>query len=740
MDLDYIIPTIQVNPETLDKLDCKNSSRDKDDLTVKMPSFNNVCPIQMWEVYFLVAVLLVQPPSSIIVDHVKALCEHNEPTYLCETVLKEHSMGIVSDLSQEISLYTFYEEYILRKFGIAFSKNSLLRYITDIADDVVCGKNSIPRVYLAFPFVQAFMRNTQFFDGQYDELVDSMRTYNLPVFDALAEPKTADVGDSATVDWDAVKLYDDPSIILKKYGGWAMSKGQKLMAPKDQLMMRLTGMSLEQLLMNQDVPVSPRDDSTQGPGKQRSTKMMFAPIDDKASEASSHPSDFEVDPVHVKIMPLGLTVSEAYLLIRGLLMASESNFAACNVLGDDVASTGRDGHLLAAAVLIDLYMRDQMQIHHWTLQEGHVAVPYRVQHKKGLQPMRHYLDHFTKHCDAIFRTMRLSSVIGGEYVIWSSLEEKGIIDNRRSITVANHGCGWRRADLWDLVRADVLLDIKEGYVTAARLLYDKDFPDPHDEVANDILIFCYILQSLFDLSVDAVDGFARVLNNRCPPFHKGELFPPVASVHSGGVCLGIAERAFRFAKNQELHLAQEAADFNEQVMERFEEKFFLSPKIWSSFDTDGSGELTLEEFVEGMRNVDIYKDFRRERVPDAVLRMIVSDLAERLFYEVDVNGDGTLTNDELLNAFKRRRQDAVRARDGRNWFSAFLRSFFDFSDSKRDSEIADLCSAADKSRDNVLVRTRLKAVRRQREWMSELERPSYRDEEVDIHAPLPSCT
>merc|ERR1712232_349595 len=165
----------------------------------------------------------------------------------------------------------------------------------------------------------------------------------------------------------------------------------------------------------------------------------------------------------------------------------------------------------------------------------------------------------------------------------------------------------------------------------------------------------------------------KLLTKRCPPFQEGELFAPVGMVHAGAVCLGLVDRAYRMARHHEMDLAQEAAMYNEDVMMRFEEKFFLSPQIWESFDIDGSGELSLDEFVEGMINVDIYKDFRRERVPDAVLRMIITDLAERLFQEVDVNGDGTLTAEELQSAFKRRRLEAERTRDHRQWLRAAAR-------------------------------------------------------------------
>ncbi|CAE7254836.1 unnamed protein product, partial [Symbiodinium sp. KB8] len=259
-----------------------------------------------------------------------------------------------------------------------------------------------------------------------------------------------------------------------------------------------------------------------------------------------------------------------------------------------------------------------------------------------LSAMDHFLDHYVPHTDSMFRDMRMPALLG-EAPIWDSLEKKGFIDNHRPSAERKWGISRRPVDVWDLVRRDVLLDLREGYITSARLLYDKGFTDPTEEDPNDILMFCYLLQYLFDVSVEALNGFARVMQKLCPPFQKGELFPPLNGVHAGAVCIGLIDRASRLARGKDTQLASEAAEFNEVVMQRLEEKFFLSPKIFEAMDQDNSGELTRTEFVEGMRNIDMYKEFRHERVPEDVLRMIVADLAERLFAEVDVNGDGTLT-------------------------------------------------------------------------------------------------
>lgn len=753
-DLVYVIPTLQVDPDTLDKLNTKNSSREKDGQTIKMPSQANPCPIQLWEVYFLAGILLLQPPSSVIISHVKALCEHSEERHLCEAILREHAVGVVADVTQDISWYTFFEEYMFRKLSISFTKNSLLKYLLDVIDDPLCGKSRIPRSFLVAPFLQAFLLNTNFFDGQYDELVDSMRLYNLPLFDFLAEPET-EVGEATGIDWDAVRLYDDPSLILKKHGGWAVTKGAKLITPKDQLIIRLTGLSLEQILSSAQVPDSPRrvddDKLKQGEvkvasherGRQGSVAEVKEELygrnshvqDDVVSNDSSHPSDFDIDPEHPKVAPFGLTVCEAYCLFRGLLIANQRGMKHC-VIREPIHRGARDGHILAAAVIMDLYMREQVDVHHWSLTGGTVSVPYRCHLRRGCAPMIHFLDQYRKGIDTVFCDMRVQPHVGDQ-PIWRSLEERGVIDNHRG---QPGSWGVQHVDVWDFVRPDWLHDIKDGYLTSARVLYDKNFNNTLGEYENDMLMFCYVLQSLFDVSFESLDGMARVLNEFCPPFQKGELFPPVTMVHAGTVCHGLADRGFRAAMHQETNLAQEAAEYNEIIMDRFEHKFFLSEQIWESFDVDGSGELSLEEFVEGMRKVDVYKDFRKERIPDAVLRMIVTDLAERLFREVDVNGDGTLNGDELSAAFKRRRAEALKVQERRQWVRTMAKSIAEqVSSKKKGAEKKDARTQSIEIRDRAVSRTKLQQTRRSREWSAEIERPQVLDQDADIDAPLPSA-
>lgn len=748
---EYVISTVEVqDPAKLEKLDTKNSVREKDEVTVKVPSITNACRLQLWEVYVAVTVLVLQPHSSVVFAHVKALCEHNEPRFLCEAVLKEHILcGTVQDDSQDNNMYGFLEEYLHRKFQLRFASGRLYTYLMEALDDPRCGRKGIARVFLLGLHVQALLLNSSFFDGQYEEVIRALRIANLPVNDVMSDGDQ-DIGEALGIRWDNVRLYDDPAMVLKKHGGWALTRPSRMLTPKDLLITRLTGCSLEQILAGQDVPDSPRGEAednrgrasrTSGRTSQRpSGRNSVTHLDesDDHSNDGSNASDFDIDPEHKKVVPFGITICEMYLLLKGLLLGLDASSADLrgSVVGQRVVGGQQDAHILAAAVLADLYMRDQIDVRHWTLSEGNVAVPYQVEKKYGVPPMQHFLDDYTLGVEELFRWMQVESLVA-EAPIWSSLEERGIIDNHRPGWRRSMGCGFSQVDVWDLARPDLLLDLKEGYLVAARILYDKSFPDPMDEEANDVLMFCFVLQKLFDMSFEAADGMSRVLSGMTPPFHKGELFPPITMVHAGAVIHGLIDRGYRVATGADCQLANEAADFNERVVERLEEQFFLSDKVLNNLDVDSSGGVTLEEFVEGFRKVDLYKEFRKERMPEDVLRRIVADLAERLFYEVDVNMDGTLTSAELANAFNHRREQMLKCREQRRWggaaASAALQLGLKAKKSKQHNAARDIAVAEqERQRKAALAKER----RRRYEWQAEVERPELPDADVDVDTSL----
>ena len=180
-------------------------------------------------------------------------------------------------------------------------------------------------------------------------------------------------------------------------------------------------------------------------------------------------------------------------------------------------------------------------------------------------------------------------------------------------------------------------------------------------------------------------------------------------------------------------MAAEAAEFNEAVMQRLEAKFFLSPAVWQSFDVDASGQLTIDEFVEGMKGVDAYQEFRREKVPTDILQMILMDFAQKLFQEVDVNGDGTLTADELRAAFRLRREEAEKNLVESKWLYRAMQSVQDqFGISRRQIEKDE---DFQKQAENVKVLEKRKNIiaeqRKQIEWASEVDKVELLDVDMD---------
>lgn len=461
-------------------------------------------------------------------------------------------------------------------------------------------------------------------------------------------------------------------------------------------------------------------------------------IDDQDSESEAE-SDYEIDPEHPKIMPLGVTLSEAYLLIRGLLTATKHPRLKADVLGESVTAKCRDRNALAAAVLLDLYMREQIEVSHWTLAEGNIAAVYKIEKRGGQPLMQHFLDFYTHYVDDIFRDMKLPSRIN-EWPIWQNLEQRGILENHRYVGLGGgclaKGIGY---DAWDLARPDWLLDLKRGYLESARVLYDPNLTDPMNEVKNDTLMFVYLIQELFDFSFEAIDGLSRVLRAWVAPFEKGELFPPVEMVHAGSVCKGIIDRAFRVATGLDTQLAQEAAMYNQDILERLELAFFLSPAVWLAFDDDDSGEISLDEFVDGMKKLDLYKDFRKERIPEDVLSNIVGDLAEKLFREVDVNGDGTLSADELHGAFSRRRKEAIQEAEKRKIMKKMAISFLSKAGikiQKKDTTSKAAVRRAEEIQEFQVKKAQEGERQRRAEWSSTMDQPQMQDEDVDVDAVL----
>eukprot|EP00746_Dinoflagellata_sp_MGD_P040171 gnl/MRDRNA2_/MRDRNA2_196943_c0_seq1.p1 gnl/MRDRNA2_/MRDRNA2_196943_c0~~gnl/MRDRNA2_/MRDRNA2_196943_c0_seq1.p1 ORF type:complete len:328 (-),score=85.21 gnl/MRDRNA2_/MRDRNA2_196943_c0_seq1:1-870(-) len=180
------------------------------------------------------------------------------------------------------------------------------------------------------------------------------------------------------------------------------------------------------------------------------------------------------------------------------------------------------------------------------------------------------------------------------------------------------------------------------------------------------LMFFFCLQQMFECCVEGHNAFELVMQGVCPPFAKLPLQPPRGLEGAGAVIRGILDRARRYSDPEmsegQTNLAVEAGEYQEQVRQQFKEDLFLCPDVLKYFDEDADGEVTLQEFIDGLAQLPSAGSLRFTGVPDDVLGQIVVELAEEIFNEMDVDGSGSLTNDELEKAFETNRKAVIKKR------------------------------------------------------------------------------
>eukprot|EP00438_Fugacium_kawagutii_P034096 Skav232056 [mRNA] locus=scaffold1641:72448:75819:+ [translate_table: standard] len=104
--------------------------------------------------------------------------------------------------------------------------------------------------------------------------------------------------------------------------------------------------------------------------------------------------------------------------------------------------------------------------------------------------------------------------------------------------------------------------------------------------------------------------------------------------------------------------------------------------------------------------------------------MIVADLAERLFQEVDVNGDGTLTVEEISVAIRRRRAEALKRQEKRQWFRHQVSSVQRRMGMKKEENHHEEAVREAKEEE---MRARVREHRRRLEWQAEVEQVQVPD-------------
>lgn len=168
-----------------------------------------------------------------------------------------------------------------------------------------------------------------------------------------------------------------------------------------------------------------------------------------------------------------------------------------------------------------------------------------------------------------------------------------------------------------------------------------------------LLMFFFTLQLLFDASPVGRRGLERVLQCVCPPFASLPLYPPCGMEAAGAVVRGLVERARLASQPERLRsLVVETGEFQEQIRKHFRQELFSlsTAQLLEVLDSDSSGEITLEEFVGALQLLPAQGVLRIGDIEHDVLYDMIHDLAVELFDEIDVDGNGSLTRDELKNA------------------------------------------------------------------------------------------
>lgn len=217
--------------------------------------------------------------------------------------------------------------------------------------------------------------------------------------------------------------------------------------------------------------------------------------------------------------------------------------------------------------------------------------------------------------------------------------------------------------------------LKLFYVDAYFLMFEEGaiYFEEEQEVAlwrAQLLMFFFALQTLFEVSWEGANGFERVLQAVCPPFAKLPLQPPRGMEATGAMIRGIAQRAQLAGERSTVdgvrNLAVEAGEFQEKVRSEFETELFSCKNFLALFDEDDDGEITLEEFIDGIAQLPAQGRLRFGGVPKDVLNTVITDLATELFFQIDDDGNGVLTNDEIREAVDQRLRMAEEAKKARS--------------------------------------------------------------------------
>lgn len=420
------------------------------------------------------------------IRHCIKLFEHTEKSMrrtLPMSVLRVH-VAHPGLTGKEPKLVQFLNLFLEKKFEpLTFGAQKLQAYIGDsLFNTEMTPDRRTPRAYMVAPHALQLIRDVpgSFYETQYPEMLAAMNAAGIAAYNvdklvdhhvnvaSLNEWAAAFDKPPPEIDYEVVQAYTDPGMIRKKHGGFSLGHEEVPLTRESEQMSHKVGLTLEQLLVQAAESLEVDEGSQLGGPQGKHTP--------KRKRILINPED----PCY---MPFGLTLTEAFLLIRSLFMPLPKvippGMVPQEVKKKRMGKSSRDRHMLAAAILTDLYMREKIDVNSWQLSAllGDATPPevgakevtsytYRVSapphapmwttqviHKKTKKPVgHHWLEHYIHHAHDIFDCMEVPHHY--EDYVWTSLDERGVMkpvwewtQKRFSkLTTRARGCSfnWRR--------------------------------------------------------------------------------------------------------------------------------------------------------------------------------------------------------------------------------------------------------------------------------------------------------
>eukprot|EP00811_Abedinium_folium_P028811 NODE_448_length_3040_cov_8.023687.p1 GENE.NODE_448_length_3040_cov_8.023687~~NODE_448_length_3040_cov_8.023687.p1 ORF type:complete len:918 (+),score=340.15 NODE_448_length_3040_cov_8.023687:357-2756(+) len=132
--------------------------------------------------------------------------------------------------------------------------------------------------------------------------------------------------------------------------------------------------------------------------------------------------------------------------------------------------------------------------------------------------------------------------------------------------------------------------------------------------------------------------------------------------HTSNVCIALIARACNIALRFSVSAPEEAIEMQDKWLQDVERKFYLTEDIYEKLDLPHGENITQDALCQAVRGDDFWASIKMRLPPDAARNAIVVAFAEKVFKDIDVNMDGTLSPDEMIGFFKNRHQTLLEAK------------------------------------------------------------------------------